>query len=158
MISVFILPSNIIFRKTKRERVKVRSRLRTKRERQRGRRESPSPATHEPSTSPATQRFRATNPRTNLRLRRRTQSLDHAMNPKPSTQSQSLRPIDLRPHEPSTLPATQSLRLRRKPMNRSLSLCDFDFCCCCGGVGGGVLVVFLLCGGGYCLLAVGCGF
>ena len=30
--------------------------------------------------------------------------------------------------EPSTSPATQSLRLCRKPTYRSLSLCDFDFC------------------------------
>ena len=130
MISVFILPSNIIFWKTESESEIVPARK--ERERERGRRESPLLATHE------------------LQLR--------------------WRPRDFAPrthelvfdftHMPRAqiMPRTQSLRLHRKPTNRSLSLCDFDFCCCCGGVGGGVLVVFLLCGGGLCLLAVGCGF
>ena len=46
----------------------------------------------------------------------RPTSFDFAGDPETST------------HEPSTLPATQSLRLHRKPTNRSLSLCDFHFC------------------------------
>ena len=90
--------------------------------------------------------------------------------------TQSLRPTDLRTHEPelSTSSATQSLRATNPRTDLSLSLCDFDqpmnwsgflcdfdfllslfdlwfFCCCCGGVRGGVLVVFLLCGGGFCV-------
>ena len=53
MISVFILPSNTIFRKTERERERVcmseivPARKERERERERGRRESPLPATHE---------------------------------------------------------------------------------------------------------------
>ena len=85
IIFVFILPSNLIFRKTERERerererVRVRSRSCAKRERERGRRESHrrrprafdfvddlEPSRHEPM-----------NPQTNLRLRRWTQSPDH---------------------------------------------------------------------------------
>ena len=54
LISVFILPSNTIFRKTERERVCASEIAPArKRERERGRRESP---------LPATQRLRATNP------------------------------------------------------------------------------------------------
>ena len=85
MIFVFILLSNIIFRKTERERerMRVRSRPCAKRERER------EPITGDPraSTSPVTQRLRATNPQTNLQLCWRTQSPDHATNPEPSTQS-----------------------------------------------------------------------
>ena len=138
MVSAFILPSNIIFRKTKRERVRVRSHPRAKREK--GRRE---PIADDPraSTSLATQRLHTTNPWTSLRLRLHAQSPNHATNPEPSTQSQSLRPTNLRPRafnfagnpEPSTSPETHkpiSLRVR------FWFLCDFDFFCCCGGVGG----------------------
>ena len=98
IISVFILPSNLIFRKTERER-------------ERAHRQRPrafdfagdlEPLRHEPtnqsSTSPANPGPRS------------------PMKPEPST------------HEPSTSLATQSLWLRQKPTNRSLSLCDFDFC------------------------------
>ena len=113
------------------------------------------------STLPATQRLRAMNPRTHKPI------FDFAGEPRaqitPRTQSQSLWPIDLRLRafnfpgdpKPSTLSETHvpiSLTVR------FWFLCDFDFCCCCGGVGGGVLVVFLLYDGGFCLLAVDCGF
>ena len=75
MISVSILPSNIVFRKTERERVRVRvrSRPRAKRERERERKKR-EPIASDPraSTSLATQRLCAMNPRTNLRPHRRT--------------------------------------------------------------------------------------
>ena len=134
MISVFILPSNIIFRKTERERVRVRSRLRTSL-RLCWRPRDFAPRTHEPIFDFTGESRAQITPRTQS-LRPRVRAFDPPIfDPEPST------------HEPSTSPATQSLRLRRKPMNRSLSLCDFDFCCCCGGV----LVVFLLCDGGFCV-------
>ena len=153
MIFVFILPSNIIFRKTERvseseiapahkERERKRKREREREEEERAHRRRPislrlhqqprdfAPRTHEPIFDfPGEPR--AFDP--------------PIFDPKPLN------------HEPSTSSATQSLRLRQNPMNQSLFLCDFDFCCCCGGVGSGVLVVFLLCGGGFCLLAVGYG-
>ena len=138
-----------------------------RKEREREREREPIAGDPRASTSPVTQRLRATNPQTNLRLCWRTQSPDHATNPEPLTSSQSLRPTDLRPRafdprafnfasdpESSTSPETHELISLSV---RFSFLCDFDFCCCCGGVGGGVLVVFLLCGGGFCLLAVGYG-
>ena len=57
--------------------------------REREREREPIAGDHEPSTSPATQSLRATNPRTNFRLRRRTQSPDHPW-------TQSLWPTNLR--------------------------------------------------------------
>ena len=93
MISVFILPSNIIFWKTERERE---------------RRESP---------SPATQKLHTMNPRTHEPI------FDFAGEPRARAFNPPIFNL-----EPSTSPATQSLRLCRKPIYRSLSLCDFDFC------------------------------
>ena len=71
MISVFILPSNIIFRKTERERERERERecvseiapVRRERERERERKKR-EPIAGDPRalTSPSTQRLRATNP------------------------------------------------------------------------------------------------
>ena len=102
MISVFILSSNIIFWKTESERVRVRSCPRVKRERERGRRESPLLATHELQLHWRPRDFAP-----------RTHELVFDFTHMPRAQ---------------IMPRTQSLRLHRKPTNRSLSVCDFDFC------------------------------
>ena len=128
MISVFILPSNIIFWKTERERVSEIAPARKEREREREREEEER-AHHRRPTS--------------LRLRRRPRdfalqthepifdfaSEPRAFDPKPEpsthrSSTQSLRPT--------------SLRLRRQPRafdfagnprtDLSLSLCNFDLC------------------------------
>ena len=86
------------------------------------------PSTHKPSTSPATQSLRTTNPRTDLSLS--LSDFDFLCDfDRPTNRSMFLCDFDF-----------------------LLSLFDlWFFCCCCGGVGGGVLVVFLLCGGGFCV-------
>ena len=84
MISVFILPSNTIFRKTERERVCVSEIMPARKERERKKRE---PIAGDPraSTSPATQRLRATNlDRSSTSTSNRTQiaPFDFASEPK----------------------------------------------------------------------------
>ena len=164
MISVFILPSNIIFRKRKRERewewewdcARAQRERERERERERGRRESPSPATHELRLRRRPRDFapRTHEPIFDLAGEPRAQITPRTQSLRPRARARAFDPLifDL---EASTLPETH------EPISLSVRfwfLCDFDFFCCCGGVGGGVLVVFLLCGGGFCLLAVSCGF
>ena len=108
--------------------------------REREREREPIAGDHEPSTSPATQSLRATNPRTNFRLRRRTQSPDHPW-------TQSLWPTNLRLRR--RLRAFDFAGNPRTDLSLSVRfwfLCEFDFFCCRGGVGGGVLVVFVVVG------------
>ena len=141
MISVFILPSNIIFWKTERERVSEIAPAHKERERAHRRR----PTSFDFVSNPETSCHEPTN-----------QSLTSPTRPEPKSRHEP-RAFDPPIFDPKPLTSLET----HKPISLSVRfwfLCDFDFCCCCGGVGGGVLVVFLLCGGGFCLLAVGCGF
>ena len=113
IISVFILPSNLIFRKTERERERERvspspatTSLRLRR-----RPRAFAPWTHEPifdfagkPRAQITHEARAFDPR----------AFNFAGNSEPLTSPETHEPISL--------------------FVRFWFLCDFDFCCCCGGV------------------------
>ena len=116
LISVFILPSNTIFRKTERERecASEIAPARKERERERGRREA---IVDDPraSTSPVTQRLRTTNLELRLWITPRTQSFDFESHPLTSPANLEAR-----------IAVRLRLRLRRHRSNRSHWVRDWE--------------------------------
>ena len=145
MIFVFILLSNIIFRKTERERENESEIAPVRKERERERAHHRRPTSFDFAGDPETSRHEPTNQSSTLLANPEPRSChEHRafdLEPEPSTHrssTQSLRPTSLQLYRrPRAFDFTGNPRTDLSLSVRFWFLCDFDFCCCCGGVGGG---------------------